>query len=129
MFGKKNAASNLAHGIIKEALAELSSKSDKDYALGLIEMAYQLDAISMNERANYQEQALAAMKKEKAKNEPVYKKKGVYEYQGCLILKDFAKEQGAGSACWCVKPIDSEQLLAKDLTFKDAVKEIDELWL
>ena len=120
-----------AQKLITEALEEMEGVKDgafmEAYILGLTEMALTLDAITINERSEYNTRAHEKERAIKAKGEPVYKKKGVYEYINYYILKDFAADNGAGSACWCIKRIGTDEIIAKDLTFKDAVKAIDEL--
>ena len=101
-------------------------KSQEAYIVGLAEMALTLGAITLEERMEIATRAHAKAQEVKAKGEPVYKKKGVYEYNGYNILKDFEKEAGAGSACWYVKEIGKSKIIAHDLKFKDAVKVIDD---
>lgn len=42
-----------AKELIEAAIKETENKNDRAYATGLIEMAYELGAITMNERADY----------------------------------------------------------------------------
>lgn len=53
MFGKKKLDTPLAKKLIEDAIQDTENKSDRAYADGLIEMAYELGAITMNERAAY----------------------------------------------------------------------------
>lgn len=134
MFGRKKEAapdSAEALALIHEALADLERASGgaflNPYISGLCDMAFTLGAITQNERAEFTSRAHELEQELKAKAQPVYKKKGVYEYNGYYILKDLAKAAGDGSACWCIRKIDGDEILAKDLTFKAAAKEIDKL--
>ena len=133
MFGKKKESiptynKEDAYQLIRAAFADMEDVSDgaflSAYISGLSDMAYSLGAITMNERDDYKERAHKKEQEIKAKGQPIYKKKGVYEYNGYHILKDFAREPST-NACWCVRKMGAEDLLAKDLTFKDAVKVID----
>ena len=126
MFGR-NKDNSAAKAAIAEALADINDKYGYGYAMGLINMAYSLGAITQNERADYIDTAYQRERAAAAQGQPVYKKKGVYEFMGYHILKDFAKDAGDGSACWCIKKIGSDQLLARDLKFKDAAKKVQEL--
>ena len=131
LFGTKKETNSSAQrekalALINDAFADMESATDgafmEAYILGAVELAYKLELVTMNERAEYAERAHTKRQEIKAKGEPVYKKKGVYEYNGYNILKDFAV---SSSSCWCVKKIGAEELIAKDLTFKDAVKVVD----
>jgi len=128
---KKAESRKKALAVIQEAFADMEDATDVDfyiaYLRGLMDMACTLGAITHKECAGYAIKALSIEQALKAKKEPVYKKKGVYEYNGYYILKDFAADAGAGSACWCVKQMGAEELIAKGLTFKEAVKVIDEV--
>lgn len=111
---------------IQEALADTTTKYDVAYIQGLTDMAFTLGAITMNERAEYATQAHAKERAEAAKGQPIYKKKGVYEYRDYLILKDFAREQ-VTNECWCVMDKERTEMFAKDVAFKEAARRIDEL--
>lgn len=54
LFGKNNNKAK-AIKLIEAAIEETENKSDRAYATGLIEMAYELEVITMNERAEYKE--------------------------------------------------------------------------
>lgn len=114
--------------LIIEALNDMDDASDgtflRSYIWGLADMAFALNVISYEERIDYKDRAHKKEQEIKSKGEPVYKKKGVYEYNGYYILKDFARE-ATSQACWCVKKMNAEDIIAKDLTFKDAIKAID----
>lgn len=129
MFGKKKMLADQrenAKNLITIQIAEISSKMDSAYVSGMIELAFELGLLNRDERADYTNTAYAKGDKAATNEQPKYKKKGCYEYKGYYILKDFAKDAGDGSACWCVKPIGSEDLLFTDLAFKAAIKAIDD---
>lgn len=134
MFGrKKEAAAAIdragALKMLDEALESMQDVRDGEFMKGVLfgaaDMAFTLGAITFDERNNYKHKALAIDKDLKAKGKPQYKKKGVYEYNGYHILKDFAKDAGDGSACWCVRKIGADEMIAKDVTFKEAVAIVD----
>lgn len=61
MFGKKKdngaALGATAKKLITEAIDDIETKGDLAYAIGLINMAYGLEIITINERANFMELA------------------------------------------------------------------------
>lgn len=59
MFGKKKVDGAQAQELIAEAIADTDNKCDRAYATGLIEMAFALGAITMNERAALKEKLYA----------------------------------------------------------------------
>ena len=54
MFGKRKDGAQ-AKALIEAAITETETKCDRAYATGLIDMAYALEFITMNERAAYSE--------------------------------------------------------------------------
>lgn len=55
MFGKKIDKSTQAKAFIASAIEETETKGDRAYATGAIELAYELELITMNERAALKE--------------------------------------------------------------------------
>ena len=111
---------------IETELAEITSKYHASYVQGLVEMAYILGVIDMNTRANYSDKIHAKERTEAAKGQPIYKKKGVYEYRDCLITKVFEFEKTTNE-CWCAIRKSDNKVIAKDVAFKEAARRIDEL--
>lgn len=111
---------------IETELAEITSKYHASYVQGLVEMAYILGVIDMNTRANYSDKIHAKERAEAAKGQPIYKKKGVYEYRDCLITKVFELEKNTNE-CWCAIRKSDNKVIAKDVAFKEAARRIDEL--
>lgn len=134
MFGsKKQPAPTIDRsGAIKmlcDELKEMETVNDgafmSAYICGAADMAVTLGAITNEERSTFKAAALELERKIASRGKPVYKKKGVYEYNGYHILKDLAKADGDGSSCWCVKKIDGDKMLAVDVTFSEAVELIN----
>ena len=135
MFGKKKAAAapivdrEKALALIEQELKEMEDVQDgafmRAFICGMARMAFNLNAINCNEHASITERAHKLEKAIKARGKPVYKKTGVYEYRGYNILKDKAKYKGDGSSCWYIKEINKEDTLKADITFTEAIREID----
>ena len=65
LFGTKKETNSSAQrdkalALINEAFADLETKGDRAYLTGLIEMAFALGAITLNERANLKDRAYKA---------------------------------------------------------------------
>lgn len=126
MFGIfKAAGSAPAKKEIEQAIEIIKEKYSLGYAQGLIDMAFTLGAITQNERAEYVNAAYNKERAEAAKDKPIYKKKGVYEYRGYFLLK--TNNLGDGAPNWSIQKAGAQDLIAKDLTFKAAVAEVDKL--
>lgn len=110
---------------IEAAIADISNKYLLGYAQGMIEAAFALGAITVNERAAYNTRAIEKEKAEAAKGEPIYKKKGVYEYKDYLIVK--LAEGGAGANNWGIQKKQDNKLIKDSLTYKAAIAEVDKL--
>ena len=93
------------------------------YINGLVDMAFELEIIESNDRANFTTIAYKKAQEIKAKGNPIYKKKGCYEYRGYYILK--LHNMGDGAENWGIQKIDCKEMIVTDVTFKDAIKVID----
>ena len=132
MFGikKDNSAdqSAAAKRLIENELVEMEGVTDgahsESYIMGLARMALTLELITVSEELAYMQRAHDLAQKIKAKGEPVYKKKGVYEYIGYYIVK--VANAGDGAANWNVQD-SAGNTLAVGLTFKEAAKKIEGL--
>ena len=129
MFGitKKNANAaqqkDLALYTINEAIREMETEAEANYCYGLITMAYTLAVIDTNTRSQLTCTVHEKQSKLKEKQEPVYKRKGLYTYKDYYIIK--VEDNGGGAANWKVGT-DTQAFISNALTFKDAVKFIDE---
>ena len=111
--------------VIEEELAELQSKYEAGYVRGLVEMAYILEAIEREARNDYIDKIHAKERAEAAKGQPIYKKKGVYEYREHLITKAFELEKTTNE-CWCAIRKADNAVIAMNVSFKEAVYRINE---
>lgn len=113
---------------IDDELEQAESERGLAFVHGMAEMAYTLGAITLNERAAYTDAIYQKQQEIKAAGQPIYKKKGVYEYRGYYLLKDLAADaKGDGAAVWCVKKIGETGLIETKLTFTEACRRIDTL--
>ena len=127
MFKKKNTAN--AKMFIMQEMSLFEDLSDgrfhEAYIRGLLDMAFELGAIELNDRAYLSTMAHQKEQEIKSKGQPVYKKKGCYEYRGYYILK--IHNMGDGAKNWSVKKTEGEEIIVEDDTFKEGIKRISRI--
>lgn len=127
----KSANNAIAKTFIMQEIKELKEHKDgryqSAYIHGLIDMAKRLDILELNEASALSNMVYEIVEKIKANGQPIYRKKGCYEYCGYYILK--THDTGDGAPNWKVEKIENKKEIKKDITFTEAVKIINKLIL